>query len=157
MILPLWLRAALAATILTAILGICWWVHHTIWKSGYNAAMVEVAVKSEALRVLQQEGIDSVSSTFVSKAAKQRAVAQSNTEKVAQYVPPTDCPLSAGFRLLYDANATGKEVDDSGRATATAVTAQDVARTTGQNFAICRYDQDRLEALQAIVKTINGD
>jgi hypothetical protein len=149
------LYAKLAAVCIL-IVGL-WALHHKVYTDGVRDTEAKYEAKAEADRVFKQEGIDNVSSTFVAKTAKSRTIVQSNQDKVTQYVPPTDCPLSAGFRLLYDANATGQAVDDSRRATATAVTAQDVARTTGENFAICRYDQDRLEALQAIVKTMNGD
>ncbi len=81
-------------------------------------------------------------------------------KEVPVYVS-TDLPvLPAGMRVLHDAAATGRalsETPDSGGADAAPVTPQDLARTVAENYASCREDQGRLEALQGIIRTFQED
>lgn len=59
--------------------------------------------------------------------------------------------LESTGRVLPAAAAAGRalpETGDSTRADATPVTPQDLTRTVAENYASCREDQGRLEALQ---------
>jgi hypothetical protein len=59
MIIPLWLRAAVAAAILAALVGLAWFIHHTIWKSGYDAHKQEVMeAEKEAIAKRLAENAD---------------------------------------------------------------------------------------------------
>lgn len=51
MIIPLWVKAAVLASILAVAAGLAWWVHSTIWQAGYDAATDEhVAAQAKAER-----------------------------------------------------------------------------------------------------------
>jgi hypothetical protein len=154
--MSLYAKLAAGAVLLLALIAAGWKIHHSIDKAGYDRAMGEVAAKAEAMRVMQQEGIDNVSSAFTDKATKQRTIVQSNAEKVDQYVQADFPPLPGTFRLWHDAAATGQALDDTGRADAPGVTLKNTQTTIAYNYAACLYDQQRLESLQAIVRTMNG-
>jgi hypothetical protein len=153
--MSLYAKLAAAAVLLLALLAAGWKIHHFIDKGGYDRAKAEDVAAAEAMRVLQQEGIDNVSSTFAAKAAKDRVITQTIIKEVDRYVPNSLPMLPGDFRLQYNASVTGIPVDDSSRADALPVTPQDVARTDAENFASCRYDKERVEALQAVILKIN--
>lgn len=92
---------------------------------------------------------------FVERAAQERVVYRDIIKEVPSYVP-SDLPMLPGsFRVLHDAAATGSplpEAGDSGGVDGAAVTPQDLAGTISNNYASCRTDQRRLEALQAIIE-----
>jgi hypothetical protein len=63
--------------------------------------------------------------------------------------------LSGSFRVLHDAAASGRALPDAGdssRTDAATVTAQELAVTLVDNYAACREDQERLRALQEVVR-----
>jgi hypothetical protein len=155
--MSLYAKLAAAALLLLALVGAGWKIHHTIYMSGVHDTEAKYAAAAEADRVMKQEGIDNVSSTFVAKAVKSRTIVQSNAEKVAQYAPDTFPPLPGSFRLWHDAAAAGKALDDQPRIDAPSVSLKATSATIAYNYAACLYDQQRLESLQAIVKTINGE
>jgi hypothetical protein len=56
--MPFWLRAVIAAAIAAAVVGVAWWIHHTIWTSGYEAAKQEQIVAERlALKKREQENV----------------------------------------------------------------------------------------------------
>lgn len=115
------------------------------------------ANQAETLRLSRQTSIDKGSAKFVVKASKDRIIVQANQSKVEQYAPVTAPMLPGSFRVWHDAAATGQALDDTGGADAAPVALKAVATSVQSNYAACRYDQDRLEALQTIVRTLNGE
>lgn len=156
MILPIWFKAALAAAIVAVVAGLGWFVYDSIDSRGYNRAKAEYEKDAEATRIAHQEEIDGLAKSFALKAAKQRIVTQTIIKEVDKYVPSTLPLLPPGFRVFHDAAAAGKAPVDTAGADAPPVAPSTVAATVAANYANCRYDQERLEALQAIVRTING-
>ncbi len=70
--------------------------------------------------------------------------------------------LPSSFRVLHDAAATGSplpEGGDSGGVDGAAVAPEIVARTVVANYGACRYDKERLAALQQITRRLapSGD
>jgi hypothetical protein len=122
-----------------------------------NAA-IETVVHKQAEE--QQKVVTRYLTQYVERAAEERVVYRDIVKEVPVYVP-SDLPvLPAGVRVLHDAAATGRalpETGDSSRADATPVTPQDLTRTVAENYASCREDQGRLEALQGIIKTFAAD
>lgn len=156
MILPFWFKAAIAAAIVAVLAGLGWFVYDSIYDRGYNAAKAEYEQAAEATRIAHQEEIDGLSRSFALKAAKQRVITQTIIKEVDKYVPNTLPMLPPGFRVYHDAAAAGKAPVDPAGTDAAPVAPSTVAATLAINYANCRYDQERLEALQAIVRTING-
>jgi hypothetical protein len=156
MILPIWFKPALAAAILAVIAGLGWFVYDSIDSRGYNRAKSEYEQAAEHERIAHQEEIDGLAKSFAIKSAQQRLITQTIIKEVDKYVPNTLPMLPAGFRVLHDAAAAGKAPVDPAGTNAAPVAPSAVAATLASNYANCRYDQERLEALQAIVRTING-
>lgn len=123
----------------------------------WDAEKQAQANQAETLRLSRQTTVNNSATKFAVKAQKDRVIVQTIIKEVDRYVPITDPVLSGGFRLLHDAAATGEAIDDSRRANAAPVAPSDVARTLASNYAECRYEQERVTALQAIVRTLNGD
>jgi hypothetical protein len=64
------------------------------------------------------------------------------------------------MRVPHTAAATGRALPETGNppsTDATPVTPQDLTRTVVENYASCREDQGRLEALQGILKEFFAD
>jgi hypothetical protein len=64
------------------------------------------------------------------------------------------------MRVPHDVAATGRALSETGNPPspdATPVTPQDLTRTVVENYASCREDQGRLEALQGVLKTFAVD
>lgn len=156
MIIPIWVKAAIAAAIIAALAGLGWFIHDSIYDRGYNTAKAEYEQAAEATRIAHQEEIDGLAKSFALKAAKQRVITQTIIKEVDKYVPNTLPLLPAGFRVLHDAAAAGKAPVDPAGTDVAPVAPSTVAAAVATNYANCRYDQERLEALQAIVRTING-
>lgn len=71
---------------------------------------------------------------------------------------PKDAPLmlSGWMRVAHDAAATGNMPTDTERAVAAARPVEDVtlATTTAENYAACRWEYQKLIALQSIVSSL---
>lgn len=108
----------------------------------------------------QQKVVTRYLTQYVERAAEERVVYRDIVKEVPVYVS-TDLPvLPASLRVLHDAAATGRalpETGDTPGADAAPVTAQDLARTVVENYASCRADQGRLEALQGMIKAFFAD
>jgi hypothetical protein len=123
----------------------------------WDKAVVEAERQAAKEQFLKQERIHGIATKRVAKAAKDKAIDQSNSEKVDAYVSNTIPMLPGSLRVYHDAIATGQALSDRPRIDAAPVSAKDLAKTFGANYAECRYDQGRLEALQEIVKQLNGE
>lgn len=123
------------------------------WQAEKLAAEQKAA--RDALR--KQNVIDAEAYRFAEKAQKDRVIVQTKIVEVEKYVPNSLPMLPGDFRLYHDAAAAGQEIDDSRRADAAPVAPKTVAVTVAENYAACLYDQQRLEALQTIVRTLNGE
>jgi hypothetical protein len=124
-------------------------------RDAYALDLAKAAAKSEEVRVTKQAEINAQAKAFASKAAKTRVVTQTVIREVEKYVPNTLPMLPGDFRLYHDAAAAGEAVDDSRRADAAPVAPKDVAQTISENYAACLYDQQRLGALQQVIKVIS--
>lgn len=122
-----------------------------------NAA-IETVVHQQA--EAQQKVVTRYLTRYVERAAEERIVYRDIVKEVPVYVP-SDLPvLPAAVRVLHDAAATGRalpEDRDTALADAAPVTPQDLTRTVAENYASCREDQLRLEALQGVLKAFAAD
>lgn len=120
------------------------------WDAQVYVSERQVAEQAAA----QQQVITKTVTQFVEKAAQERIVYRDIIKEVEKYVPNTLPMLPGDFRVLHDAAAAGvelPEVGDPARADAAPVAPATVAVTIADNYAACRYDQGRLEALQKII------
>jgi len=151
----LYLAAALAGA---AMLAGLYWLGHSSGadsvRAKWDREKAAQVIAAENDRIIKEEGIANVSSTFAAKAQKARVITQTIIQEIDRYVPITDPMLSGGFRLLHDAAAAGQALDHSSRINAAPVASATVAKTVAGNYADCRYDKERLEALQAIMSVI---
>lgn len=117
-----------------------------------KAALAQEAVKRERK---DQSVADAVGAKVVAEATKERVVYKTLIKEIPKYVE-SDCSLSAGFRVLHDAAATGTMPDTSSTGTdAAPVSAKDVAEVTVENYEACRDNERRLGALQEIIRNYN--
>ena len=126
-------------------------VVHAQW----DAATIKRESDAAKATVKKQEVVEKIVTVFVKKAAKDKIITRTLIKEVDRYVSRTDPMLSGGFRLLHDAAASGKEISDTTGIDDEAVAAATVAETIAENYTECRYDKDRLGALQEIVRTLN--
>lgn len=123
------------------------------WEAQIRASEKQAAEQAAA----QQKVITKTVTKFVEKAAQERIVYRDIIREVENYVPNTLPMLPGDFRVLHDAAAAGvtpPEAGDPVRADAAPVAPSVVAETLADNYAACRYDQERLGALQQIVESI---
>lgn len=138
------------------------------YRQGHAAGVAEATLKyrteqaqiDNATRERAESAQRTVTKTitrFVEKAAQERVVYRDIIKEIPSYVP-SDLPvLSGDFRVLHDAAARGSalpEPGDPSRADAATVKPQDLAVTVTDNYASCRFDQERLRALQEVVRGI---
>ncbi len=101
-----------------------------------------------------QTVITKVVTRVVQKAVEERVVYRDLIKEVEKHVPST---LPADFRVYHDAAAAGvpvPEAGDSARADAAPVRPEDLAVTVAENYAGCRDDRRRFEALQELVREV---
>lgn len=153
------LKVAAAAAIFIAITG-AGWKGYTIGKNevlaDWNAAKAKSAIAAAESARKQQETADSVAQTVHQAALRDRVVYRTITKEVVRV--QNDCPASADFRVLHDSAATATVPDFSATGVnAATAPAQDVAETVTDNYESCRDTMRRLEALQALIRSYNGD
>lgn len=112
-----------------------------------------LAIKDLAFRTRQAEVI--VEEVLV-EVEKIRTVYRNITKEVTVYVPSDSCELPAGWRLLHDAAAEGRDPEPPGSPDAAPVPAQDAAITVIENYESCRINAERLEGLQQWVREVAG-
>jgi len=121
-------------------------------RADWDKAIAAANAAAESERVTHQSAIDKLSRQL----AQKKAVAQSSTttliKEVEIYVPHTLPLLPAGFRVYFDATATGQEIDRSKLDDAAPVAPSDVARTAGINNAIARENADLVTGLQSVIR-----
>lgn len=153
------LKVAAVAAIFIAITG-AGWKGYTIGKNevlaDWNAERAANAIAAAEREKKQQQNADSVAATVRQAARRDRVVYRTITKEVVRV--QNDCPASADFRVLHDAAATATVPDFSPPgANAASAPAQDVAETVTDNYESCRDTMRRLEALQALIRSYNGD
>ena len=154
-VIPSWCYGLLAFVVLAGA-GAVYERHagEAIVQKKWDAEKAQAALQAESLRLLNESAIRKQTDKFIVKQAAAKVVYKTITKEVATYVPNTLPMLPAGFRLLHDAAAEGIAVDDSSGTDAAPVAPSTVAATISANYAACREDQDKLEALQAIVRAV---
>lgn len=141
-----------------------------LWKSHVSGievgrAQVEAEIAKQEREVIaetdkKQQVITKTVTKLVEKAAQDRVVYRDIIKEVETYVPRDLAALPSDFRVFHDAAAEGRPLpsaDDPARVNAFPVLPKTVATTLAENYAECRYDQQRLEALQEVVRTIQGE
>ena len=154
-VIPSWCYGLLAVVVLAGA-GAVYERHagEAIVQKKWDAETTQAALQAESLRLLNESAIRKQADVFNVKQAAAKVVYQTITKEVATYVPNTLPMLPGGFRSLHDAAAEGVAIDDTAGANAAPVAPSTVASTISANYAACREDQDKLEALQAIVRTV---
>ena len=149
--------ALLAITFYTGSVWKAYSAGKTTVQAEWTAANLKAEQDASKEQFRRQEIVNGYATTRVTKAAKDRETVASNAGKVDQYAPTDFPPLPGTFRLWHNAAAEGKALDDRPRTDAPGVSLAQVSRTVAFNYATCRYDQERLTELQAIVKVLNGE
>ena len=154
-VIPAWCYGLLAFVVLAGA-GAVYERHagEAIVQKKWDAETTQAALQAESLRLLNESAIRKQADVFNVKQAAAKVVYKTITKEVEKYVPNSLAVLPSGFRLLYDAAAQGIAVDDTAGANAAPVAPSAVIQSVTTNFANCREDQDKLEALQAIVRTV---
>lgn len=110
-----------------------------------------LAIKDLAFRTRKAEVIVE---KHIVEVEKIRTVYRNITKEVTVYVPSDSCELPAGWRLLHDAAAEGRDPEPPGSPDAAPVPAQDAAVTVIENYESCRVNAERLEGLQQWVREV---
>ena len=154
-LVPSWCYAVVACVALAGA-GAIYERHagEAIVQKKWDAEKSQAVMQAENIRLLNQAAIGKQADKFNTKQAVAKVVYQTITKEVTKYVPNTLPLLPGDFRLLHDAAAEGVAIDDTKRANASPVAPATVAATIASNYANCNADQDKLETLQAIVKTV---
>ena len=154
-VIPSWCYGLLAFVVLAGA-GAVYERHagEAIVQKKWDAEKAQAQLQAESLRLLNESAIRKQTDKFIVKQAAAKVVYQTITKEVVKYVPNSLPTLPGGFRLLYDAAAQGIAVDDTTGVDAAPVAPSAVAQSVTENFANCREDQDKLEALQEIVRTV---
>ncbi len=122
-----------------------------LWNEQSLSAERAVRAEEEKNKKIAQQTM----SQLAEATAKERVIYRDIIKEVPTYVP-SDLPVLPGsFRVLHDAAATGSELPEAGSAggvDATAVPVIEIAATIAKNYAACRLDQIRLEALHKILR-----
>lgn len=160
-------RLIVAGGLAALIMGLGWYVQHEGYTAGQQAIQAawdadKAQAQAAAMDRHQQQTkvITKTVTKFVEQAAAERIVYRDIIKEVETYVPTSLAVLPGSFRVYHDAAATGErlpDTSDSARINAFTVSPQQVAITVAENYAACHYDQQRLEALQEIVRTIKQD
>ena len=168
-----YLEVSLHAKIAAALMAVLFFagVEWKIYQAGKASGMEQVQQRRDAQGYVaerqvaeqaaaQQQVITKTVTQFVERAAQERIVYRGIIKEVEKYVPNTLPMLPSDFRVLHDAAAAGvapPEAGDPARVDAAPVAPVTVAATVADNYAACRYDQGRLEALQTIIKAGSSD
>jgi hypothetical protein len=126
-------------------------------KDQWSAATVKAEQAAEAQRSAQQNKINALTLSLAQAKAKREVVTKTVIQEVEKYAPASLPMLPGSFRVLYDAAVTGEAPDDSRIPDAPPVAPATVGRNAAINYGACREDQARLEALQAIVRSLTGE
>lgn len=141
---------ALAVLAGTYLLGFSQGTDHEQAKAleAHNRALAakasDVAAAASAAVRVEYKYIDRVRTIYKQGAAY--------TKEVPVYVPASTPDLPAGFRVLHDAAATGRDLDRAPGVEAESVPAQDLARTIVDNYSQCRELAERHAALIDVVE-----
>jgi hypothetical protein len=158
-----WMRiltyAAVALSVFIAGRAFGIWQERNAWLAREK---VRLEAEAEAKRVeailyaRNSEAVAELAKAAVVEVEKIRTVTSVIRERVEVYVPSDTPDLPAGWRVLHDAAATGREPDPSASVgtDAAPVSAKDAAETVAENYGACREDQERLRLLQQYVKDV---
>ncbi len=142
------------------------WGEWKLYAKGRDAGRAEVQARwdkqtqLEQLTVAQQaatqqKAVDQAMARYEQQRTRERVIYRDIIKEVPTYVP-SDLPVLPGsFRLLHDAAATGSELPEAGGADGVDeahIPVAEIAETIAKNYASCRLDQSRLEALQQILR-----
>jgi hypothetical protein len=126
-------------------------------KAQWSEATARAEQAAEAQRAAQQNKINALTLSLAQAKAKREVVTKTVIQEVDKYAPASLPMLPGSFRVLYDAAVAGEAPDDSRVPDAAPVAPATVGRNAAINYGACREDQARLEALQAIVRSITGE
>jgi hypothetical protein len=115
----------------------------------WNAAKAATAAAVAKVETKQAEATTKVVTQYVDRVQVVREKGQTITKQVTKYVPLSAPALPYGFRLLHDAAATGVPLPDAAVSLdGPSVSAQDVAATVSDNYAVCHVEFEKLKSLQ---------
>lgn len=147
------------------------WGEWALYANGRESGRAEVQARwdhevrqsedaARAQAAAQQKAVAQTMGRYEKQTARERVVYRDIIKEVPSYVP-SDLPMLPGpFRMLHDAAATGSPLPEAGGASAAdaaAVTPAALARTITENYERCRNNQQRLTALQEIVRSALKD
>ena len=163
---PLSLRLVAAALALLTLTGGGWLCYERGRLAGAEQERQRCAQKIEGIErsareqaETNQRVITKTVTRFVTKAAQDQVIHREQIKEIEKYAPTDRLVLSGDFRVFHDAAARGVSIPDAGdptRINAAPVAASDLAVTVAENYAGCREDRGRLEALQEIVRKIGN-
>lgn len=155
----MYLRLALAAVFAIVLAGAgwkCYSLGKSVVQAEWDAEKAAIVIAAAEAEKAAQKAADAVASNVHQAAVKERIVYKTITKEVDRVA--NDCPASADFRMLHDAAATAEMPSASSTgANVSSVAAKDVAETVIDNYESCRDSMRRLEALQQIIRSYNGE
>jgi hypothetical protein len=158
-----WMRiltyAAVALSIFIAGRAFGIWQERNAWLAREK---IRIEAEAEAKRTeailyaRNSEAVAELAKSAAVETEKIKVVTSVIRERVEVYVPSDTPDLPAGWRVLHDAAATGREPDPSAAAGSDAATVpvKDAAETVAENYGSCREDQERLRLLQQYVRDV---
>jgi co-chaperonin GroES (HSP10) len=115
----------------------------------WAADKAKQAIAVAKVETKQADATVKVVTQYVDRVQVVREKGKTITQQVTKYVPLSAPDLPYGFRLLHDAAATGVPLPDAAvDLDGPAVSAQDVAATVSDNYAVCHAELEKLNSLQ---------
>lgn len=151
------IKAAAIVALIVGLFGFGFRTGSSHTQAKWDKSIATAEREAEEDRGIRQAKINKIDAKATAKATKARTTNQAIIQQVDKYVPNTISMLPYGFRLQHNSAASGKEIDGSSMVDGAPVAPATVARTVSSNYAECRFDKERLEALQDFVKVINEE
>jgi len=148
------------ALVIVALLALCGWKVHSYGTARYKAGQADVQAAWDKSREQGRKEVDRLraeaarttiktETVYVDRVRTIRERGNEITRNVPVFVPANSPDLPSGFRLLHDAAAANEPVSASSRiANAAPASAQEVAATVAENYAIAAENAQRLTSLQ---------
>lgn len=150
-IVPWPYRVLVLAALAVALAGFGWTQGAQHVQDKWDASASKQTVQVARIKQRQAEATVRVVTKYIDRVRAEQIVGDTIIKEVPKYVPSDSPALPAGFRLLHDAAAGGLPITAAG-ADAAAVPAEVAAETIAGNYATCRENAERLEALQEWVR-----
>ena len=154
-LLPPWVMWLALAVLVAAATGWGWVKGAASVQQDWNTERTVQTIAVLRVQVKQAEVTERVVTQYVDRVRVVRETADAIIREVPVYVPQScdaDGRLSAGWRVLHDAAASGGAADPAAIADAQPVAPDTAAATVARNYGTCRETAEQLIALQQWVR-----